>query len=528
MTIKKRTWSNSAWQAAKISSTPGLFVIRKNFAQQGRATQKLPILLCFCLSQSALSMLRHLLSRLLLFVPMLLVISFIAFGLNQCSPGDPVEAALESSGVMPAAYLREYRQKAAALELDKPPFYFAVTSAAYPDTLYKIIPQRNRETAAALIAQFGNWPEISRYLKQQDIFKAKLESIRKDFGSKDQFNTAFYAIERLPQAYQTVSIQAGLDSIGFALAQQNPALQQVVSPEFEALKQAYQQIFLKQSRWKLYLPAIHWHGSNNRYHRWLASILKGDFGKSLKDGRLVSTKIREAVSWTLTLNITAILLAYLLSVPIGVYSAVHQGSKADRIISTILFGLDSMPNFWMASLLIIFFTTPDYGMDFFRVLGPLSLPSDAGFWERFLSALAEIILPVFCLTYGALAYISRQVRASTITALQQDYIRTARAKGLSSRQVVWKHAFRNALFPLITMFASVFPAALAGSVVIEHIFNIPGMGQLLIKSIQGDDWPVIYTILMLASLLTMVGILIADLLYAVADPRVDLNNKNRN
>ncbi len=472
-------------------------------------------------------MLRYLLSRLLLFVPMLLVISFIAFGLSQCTPGDPVEAALEGSGVMPAAYLREYKQKAAVLELDKPPFYFAVTSAAYPDTLYKIIPQRNRETAAALIAQFGNWPEISSYLKQQELFKARLENIRKDFGNQNQFSTALYAIERLPQVYQTASIRAGLDSIALALSL-NPALQQAASPEFEALKQAYQQIFLKQSRWKLYLLAIHWHGFNNRYHRWLIGILKGDFGKSLKDGRPVSTKIREAVNWTLTLNITAILLAYLLSVPIGVYSAVHQGSKADRVISMILFGLDSMPNFWMASLLIIFFTTPDYGMDFFRVLGPLSLPSDAGFWERLLSALAEIILPVFCLTYGALAYISRQVRASTITALQQDYIRTARAKGLPTRQVVWKHAFRNALFPLITMFASVFPAALAGSVVIEHIFNIPGMGQLMIKSIQGDDWPVIYTILMLASLLTMIGILIADLLYAIADPRVDLNNKNRN
>ena len=378
-----------------------------------------------------------------------------------------------------------------------------------------------------LIAQFGNWPEISSYLKQQELFKARLENIRKDFGNQNQFSTALYAIERLPQVYQTASIRAGLDSIALALSL-NPALQQAASPEFEALKQAYQQIFLKQSRWKLYLLAIHWHGFNNRYHRWLIGILKGDFGKSLKDGRPVSTKIREAVNWTLTLNITAILLAYLLSVPIGVYSAVHQGSKADRVISMILFGLDSMPNFWMASLLIIFFTTPDYGMDFFRVLGPLSLPSDAGFWERLLSALAEIILPVFCLTYGALAYISRQVRASTITALQQDYIRTARAKGLPTRQVVWKHAFRNALFPLITMFASVFPAALAGSVVIEHIFNIPGMGQLMIKSIQGDDWPVIYTILMLASLLTMIGILIADLLYAIADPRVDLNNKNRN
>lgn len=469
-------------------------------------------------------MLRYLLKRLLLFIPMLLIISFIAFGLNQCTPGDPVEVALEGSGVTPSAYLREYKRKAEALELDKPAFYFSLTSVAYPDTLYRIIPERHRETAKALIAQSGNWPEISNYLQQLAAFKTKLNGIRQDPAAKAQFNMAMYAVEGLPQNHQKASILAGLDSIGLALSL-NPVLQQTLSSDFELLKQAYQQIKSNQSTWKLYLPAIHWYGAENRYHNWLASILTGDFGKSLKDGREVSAKIRDAVNWTLTLSITAIVLAYLLSVPIGVYSAVHQGSKADRILSIFLFGLDSMPNFWMASLLIIFFTTPDYGMDFFRVLGPLGLSSEAGFWERLLSAVSEMILPVFCLTYSALAYISRQVRSSMITALGQDYIRTARAKGLPSWQVAWKHGFRNALFPLITMFASVFPAALVGSVVIEHIFNIPGMGQLMVKSIQGDDWPVIYTILMLASLLTMFGILVADVLYAIADPRVDLNNK---
>ncbi|MDZ4682292.1 MAG: ABC transporter permease [Saprospiraceae bacterium] len=471
-------------------------------------------------------MLQYLLKRLLLFVPMLFVISFIAFGLNQCTPGDPVEAALEGTGVMPSAYPREYKQKAAALELDKPSFYFSLTAVAYPDTLYKIIPQRHRETATALIAQFGNWPEISGYLQQIAVFKTKLDGLRRNPETKDQFNLAMYATERLPQTHQPASIQAGFDSIGLALALK-PALQQKMSPEFETLKQAYRQISSRQTRGKLYIPTIHGYGFQNRYHNWLIGMLKGDFGTSLKDGRKVSSKIKEAVNWTLSLSITAILLAYLLSVPIGVYSAVYQGSKAERVVSIFLFGLDSMPNFWMASLLIIFFTTPEYGMDFFRVLGPASLPADAGFWERFFSAFTAMILPVFCLAYGALAYISRQVRASMITALKQDYIRTARAKGLTARQVVWKHAFRNALFPLITMFASVFPAALAGSVIIEHIFNIPGMGQLMIKSIQGDDWPVIYTVLMLASLLTMIGILVADLLYHVADPRVDLNNKNR-
>ncbi|NUN99791.1 MAG: ABC transporter permease [Saprospiraceae bacterium] len=470
-------------------------------------------------------MLRYILKRLLLFVPMLLVISFIAFGLNQCTPGDLIEAELENSGVSPSAYLVEYQRKAKSLGLDKPTFYFTLTSVAYPDTLYKIMPARQRKTAAALIAQFGNWPEISNFFQQQRVFINQLQTIRKDTATKDHFNMAMTAIRQLSQTYQIPSIQAMFDSIGLALSQ-NPALQEYMGQEFDALRKSWQQISLNQSRWKLYCPTIHWYIPENRYHSWLTNIIKGDFGVSLKDGRSVSTKIKEATSWTLTLSITSLLLAYLLSIPIGVYSAVHQGSKMERMLSILLFGLDSMPAFWMASLLIIFFTSPEYGMNFFRVLGPYSLTGDASLWERFLSNLLGIVLPVFCLTYGSLAYISRQVRASMITELKQDYIRTARAKGLSNSQVVWKHAFRNALFPLITMFASVFPAALAGSVIIEYIFNIPGMGQLMIKSIQGEDWPVIYTILMLASLMTMLGILVADLLYAIADPRVDLNKKN--
>lgn len=472
-------------------------------------------------------MFQYLLKRLLLFLPMLLIISFIAFGLNQCAPGDPVDTALEGSGVRPSAYMREYRQKAIALELDKPPFYFTLTTAAYPDTLHLIMPKRYREAAGKLIAQHGNWPEIADYFQQLQIFKSTLLGLPKDSSIKEQITASLPVLEQLMQMHEASSIKSALDSISLFLSQ-SPVLLQQSTTAFEALKQSYQQVSQKQSRWKLYVPVVYWHGTQNRYHRWLSDILQGDFGKSLKDGQLVSTKIKDAIRWTLTLNIAAILLAYLLSVPIGVYCAVNKGSKADRLISIFLFGLDSMPNFWMASLLIIFFTSPEYGMEFFRVLGPHSLTSDAGFWERLLGSVSGMVLPVFCLTYGTLAYISRQIRSSVVAALQQDYIRTARAKGLSSRLVIWKHAFRNALFPLITLFASVFPAALAGSVVIEYIFSIPGMGQLMIKSIQGDDWPVIYTVMLLASLLTMAGILIADLLYALTDPRVNLNNRKRN
>ena len=134
----------------------------------------------------------------------------------------------------------------------------------------------------------------------------------------------------------------------------------------------------------------------------------------------------------------------------------------------------------------------------------------------------HFFLPVVCVTYGALAYITRQVRNSMLGILQSDYIRTARAKGLSERQVIWKHAFPNALFPLITMFGSILPSAIAGALIVELIFNIPGIGKLTIDSIYTKDWPIVYALLLLTAIMTVVGILLAYLLYAWADPRVQL------
>lgn len=131
-----------------------------------------------------------------------------------------------------------------------------------------------------------------------------------------------------------------------------------------------------------------------------------------------------------------------------------------------------------------------------------------------------LILPIICITYPAVAFIARQARGSMLEVLQQEYIKTARAKGLPESKVIWKHAFRNALFPLITLVASVLPAAIAGSVTIEMIYNIPGLGWTMLQSINEQDWPIVFAIMMLGAVLTITGILLSDILYALADPRI--------
>ena len=139
---------------------------------------------------------------------------------------------------------------------------------------------------------------------------------------------------------------------------------------------------------------------------------------------------------------------------------------------------------------------------------------------RFLDILHHLILPVVCMTYGSFAFLSRQMRGSMLGVVKQDYIRTATAKGLSEDKIIWKHAFRNSLFPIITMFSSVFPRALSGSIAIESIYNIQGMGYLSLEAINGRDWPIVFTVALLAAILTMIGNLVSDILYSVADPRV--------
>lgn len=257
--------------------------------------------------------------------------------------------------------------------------------------------------------------------------------------------------------------------------------------------------------------------------------MRGDFGTSYADGKKVSDRVNFALYWTVIMNLIAIFLSYTISIPLGVNSArwKMKGKKViDNINTTLLFVLYSLPNFWIGTLLLVFFTTAEYAewMDLFPSSGAQDSSfrnnPDIGVGAKLLDIAHHLFLPVFCITYGSLAYLSRQMRGSMLGVVRQDYIRTARAKGLSERKVIWKHAFRNSLFPIITLFSSVFPRTLSGSIAIEMIFAIPGMGYLLLMSITSRDWPIVFAIVMLVAVLAMIGNLIADILYAVVDPRI--------
>jgi peptide/nickel transport system permease protein len=257
-----------------------------------------------------------------------------------------------------------------------------------------------------------------------------------------------------------------------------------------------------------------------QYLSWLRRVVTLDFGRSYKDHRLVLTKVIERLPISLQLSLISIFLSYLISVPLGVYSATHQFSPSDKIITVVLFILYSLPSFWVASLLIMLLGGGDF-WDVFPIFGLSSEGAGAWpFWRWLWDRVMHLVLPVTCLTYGGLASLSRYGRVGMLEVVRQDYIRTARAKGLSERVVIYKHALRNSVIPIVTFLGLLLPAMLGGSVIIETIFSIPGMGKLGFEAVLSRDYPVIMGIATISSLLTLVGLLISDILYVVVDPRI--------
>ena len=261
------------------------------------------------------------------------------------------------------------------------------------------------------------------------------------------------------------------------------------------------------------------------YINWMAKFVRLDFGVSRKDGRPVSERLSDALPITLSLNIISIIVIYIISIPMGVVSAVKKDSLLDRSSSLFLFILYSLPSFWIGLLLLMIFSGGEY-LNIFPLGGIISdWAEDFGFLDKLLNILWHLVLPVVTLTYGGFAFLSRYTRANMLEVINQQYITTARSKGLSEKKVIFVHAFRNSLIPLITLMATLLPGLLGGSVIVESIFSIPGMGLLAFESILSRDIPVIMAIASISALLTLVGILLADLMYGLVDPRIRLEAK---
>jgi peptide/nickel transport system permease protein len=254
-----------------------------------------------------------------------------------------------------------------------------------------------------------------------------------------------------------------------------------------------------------------------QYTDWLGQVVQGNMGRSTRTNAPVTEVILNRVPNTLKLMIAALTLTLVIALPLGILSAVKQYSRLDYFLTTFTFVGISIPQFWLALMLLYFFGVT---LGWFPTRGMGSPYSEPGLWNSIVEIFRHYTLPVLSVTLFSLAGYMRYQRAAMLEVIRQDYIRTARAKGLSEAVVILKHGWRNALIPILTLLGYVLVILIEGSIVVEVIFSWPGMGDLAVTSLSQRDYPVVMAIVLLSAVGILIGTLISDILYAIVDPRV--------
>lgn len=326
-----------------------------------------------------------------------------------------------------------------------------------------------------------------------------------------------YALRRLLLA---LPLLLGITFISFAvihLAPGEPTELQLGDPTAQGGAE-FRQLLIKEYGLDQPLPVQYW--------RWLTRVVRLDFGKSFSpDGRPVLQKIGERLPITLLLNVIEMLIIVAIAVPLGVAAATRQHSLFDKVTSVFVFLGFAAPDFWLALLLMILFGVQ---LGWLPISGLRSLNWEyLSVWQQQVDFVSHLVLPITVATFGGLAGFSRYMRQSMLEVVRQDYIQSARAKGLAERVIIGKHALRNAMLPLVTILGLSLPGLIGGSVIVESIFAIPGMGQLMVQAVFERDYPVIMGNLVIVSMLTLVANLCADLAYGVVDPRIRVGRGRR-
>jgi peptide/nickel transport system permease protein len=285
---------------------------------------------------------------------------------------------------------------------------------------------------------------------------------------------------------------------------------------------------LDQPLWRQYLHYLGPFDLGPDGHRWFGGagskpwngLLSGDLGHEyLRPDVSVAAEIGERLQVTLPLALLAVLLAYLVAIPLGIYSAVRRGTPLEVASTVMLFLLHAVPTFWAAVLLQT--ALGHGGLGWFPSIGIHGKDAaDLAGWASAKDTLAHAVLPVVCLAYGGMAYVSRQMRTGMLEAIGADYVRMARAKGLSESAVVLKHALRNSLIPVITLLGQVLPVLVGGSVLVETVFDIPGLGKYAFDGLAHREYDVVMGTVLISAVMTLAGFLLSDVLYALVDPRI--------
>ena len=438
-------------------------------------------------------MVSYIAKRLLYSIPTLLLVSVLAFGLSRLTQADPTAAMLTLQGVEPgtSTYEQAYANLYTRESRDKPAFYLSLRPHYVTTDIHSLVDPRQRAFVQALIERRYSSDYALQLWTALSATTPTLEL------SADQ-------LARWMSTADMESMRSG----------SLPAGEQLTGLIEAAAKHQHSRHY----------PTLTWHGLDCQYHHWVSKLLAGDMGVSKVDGRSTASKIGTALRWTLLLLVLNILITLALSVPYGLYTGLHIGSRFDRWTGSILFAIYSMPTFWLATVMILFFTTREFGLQLFPSVGIWYQGSDTTFWQMMGRQWPMLILPLTILVVKDIAYLGRMIRDTVAKEATKPYATAALAKGVHPRQYAYRHILPNALGPAITLAAGAIPAALGGSLLIEVIFNIPGMGRLMYTSITGADWAVVFPIVLLTAVVTICWFLIGDVLIALLNPKVTLDD----
>ncbi len=430
---------------------------------------------------------RYILIRTALIFPTLIIISLIGFFLSKNVPQDPVLSMMalrginsdfDYEGVNKQTYKAIYKE----LHQHKPVFYMSVIPANYP-------PNRND------LVLFNDEPLYKLFLKNGIESSEAIVLVEK-------MNA------RIPESdpHQAGAIKRGINEA-------------IVADDLEPIKAILGEDISKMpGHW---LPKFHWHGTDNQYHRWLSGVLRGNMGVSITDGKSALRKVMSAMRWTVWITLWALVISFAAGIFLGIAMVRKAGTPFEWLSSGVMYALYATPLFWLATVLLVFFTTDDYGhwTNIFPTVG-VNIVEHGGSFRMLMENTPRLILPVICMSLSSMAYISKQMQSNLRNEMQKPYILAALASGLTRWQTLTRHGLRNALIPMITIMVGAIPASIAGSLVIEVIFNIPGMGRLLYRSIQIADWNVVFGTMLIVGALTVISYLLGDMLYSYFNPRI--------
>jgi peptide/nickel transport system permease protein len=453
-------------------------------------------------------MTKYVLKRIVLVVPTMMMVMIIAFFLSKLVPGDGASALLVLQGIQPDGpnAVKEYERNYKNLKLDRPTFYFSVLPDFYPENIHQMASATKRKQVTDFLLQKFNYTDIMAYMSARDQCVLSASMFKNDTLISENISILLFETE--PDKIKTAIHH---------LIQNCPS---DLSLKITALKTSLDDMIWNKS--SFYYPKIYWHGLDNQFHIWAKDIVAGNFGISLRDGRLVWEKITIALKWTLILVLLNVILSTLISIPTGLYAGYKENGWFDRISSFVWLLLYSTPVFWLASLFIIFCTSDRYStfLHIFPIPGSWYIPNGQGFFRTLAQFSGQLVLPVICLVANDIAQLSRITKNNTVEQKSKLYVTMAKAKGLDQWQILIKHILPNVLLPLITIIGGRIPAGLSGALIIEIVFNIPGMGRLMYESIFSSDWNVVFGILLIVSVFTILFMLLTDIIYAVVNPKI--------